>query len=543
MTCQLLAALDPADLSDPMDVITYLQRVEKVEAFLAALKVKALVALAGAQASPASMDEAHVVTEVALARRVGQGSAHTSIDVARALTVHFPEFLTALQAGQISEWHCRELVTATRSVTDPDVRRQVADATLAKATRMTPYEFGREVAKAIARYDRDLTTRIETAREDRRVWCTPLPDGMGFLGLIHDWTTVQAIHATITADGRTLQLDRGGSAAVRAGDDDARADASRADAMAARMLGTVAEDGSVTWDRSTQQVVSMTLVMDLDTLQGEVDRFALLDGAPIPAGIARDLAEGAKLWRRAVTDPVSGCAAGLRHRAVPARGVASLRQGPRRRVRHPDLLTHEPPGDGPRRALPGRHHQRGQLPRVVHDLSPAQDRTTTPLHRHEARRLGDLDHRLGAALLDPAADPSCTTRTTAAVIQRRRPRTHDRRDHHLPLAGSPIATTTRRPSDPITNLRAASVLTRIARIGSPLHDAALDGGRFARSSPRVGPHRARRPGTGERRTPAGAGDGPGRAPVSLGRWGRSRLRSGSRGRWGRGRGRSLGVRR
>jgi hypothetical protein len=171
---------------------------------------------------------------------------------------------------------------------------------------MTPREFGREVAKAIARYDHDVTSRIEKAREDRRVWCTQLPDGMGFLGLIHDWSTVQAIHATITADGRTLQLDRGGAAAVRAGHDDARADASRADAMAARMLGTVAEDGSVSWDRSVQQVVSMTLVMDLDTLQGEVDRFALLDGAPIPAGLARDLAEGAKLWRRAVTDPVSG---------------------------------------------------------------------------------------------------------------------------------------------------------------------------------------------------------------------------------------------
>jgi hypothetical protein len=76
--------------------------------------------------------------------------------------------------------------------------------------------------------------------------------------------------------------------------------------MAARMLGTIAEDGTVTWDRSTQQVVSLTLVMDLDTLQGEADRFALLDGAPIPAGLARDLAEGAKLWRRAVTDPVTG---------------------------------------------------------------------------------------------------------------------------------------------------------------------------------------------------------------------------------------------
>jgi len=144
------------------------------------------------------------------------------------------------------------------------------------------------------------------AREDRRVWCTDLPNGMGFLGLVHDQKTIRTMFATITADGRTLQLERGGSAAVRAGDDDARADASRADAMAARVLGTVAEDGSVSWDRAAQETISLTVVMDLDTLRGEADRFALLDGQPISAGLARDLAEGAKLWRRAVTDPVTG---------------------------------------------------------------------------------------------------------------------------------------------------------------------------------------------------------------------------------------------
>ena len=129
---------------------------------------------------------------------------------------------------------------------------------------------------------------------------------MGFLGLVHDLKTVRTMFATITADGRTLQLERGGAAAVRAGDDDARADASRADAMAARVLGTVAEDGSVTWDRGTQEALSLTLVMDLDTLRGEADRMATLDGQPIPASLGRDLADGAKLWRRAVTDPVSG---------------------------------------------------------------------------------------------------------------------------------------------------------------------------------------------------------------------------------------------
>ena len=33
---------------------------------------------------------------------------------------------------------------------------------------------------------------------------------------------------------------------------------------------------------------------------------ALLAGQPVPAGVARDWADGARLWRRAVTDPVDG---------------------------------------------------------------------------------------------------------------------------------------------------------------------------------------------------------------------------------------------
>ena len=293
-------------MSDSFDRIDYVRRVEKLEGLLAALKMKALVAIAGETASLSSMDEAHAATEVGLARRVGPGAAASSIQVARALVTTFPEFLTALQAGEISEWHCRELVTATRPVTDPEVLRLVVDTTLRKAKKKTPREFASEVAKVIARHDSDLEARMVKAREDRRVWCSELPNGMGFLGLVHDLKTIRSMFATITADGRTLQLDRGGAAAVRAGEDDARADTSRADAMAARVLGRVGEDGSVSWDRPAQEVLSLTLVMDLDTLRGEADRFALLDGQPIPADLARDLAEGATLWRRAVTDPVTG---------------------------------------------------------------------------------------------------------------------------------------------------------------------------------------------------------------------------------------------
>ena len=303
---EVLADLDPASLREPLDRIAYVQRVEKVEGLLAALKMRALVAIAGPEPSPSSMDEAHAATEVGLARRVGPGAAGSSIDVARAIVTTFPEFLDALSAGDISDWHCRELVTGTRAVTDAEVLSLVAEMTLSKAKRKTPREFGIEVAKVIARHDRDVEARMVKAREDRRVWCSELPNGMGFLGLVHDLKTVRTMFATITADGRTLQLERGGAAAVRAGDDDARADVSRADAMAARVLGNVAEDGSVSWDRGSQEALSLTLVMDLDTLRGEADRMALLDDQPVPASLARDLADGAKLWRRAVTDPVSG---------------------------------------------------------------------------------------------------------------------------------------------------------------------------------------------------------------------------------------------
>jgi hypothetical protein len=103
---------------------------------------------------------------------------------------------------------------------------------------------------------------------------------------------------------------RGGAAAVAAGNDDARIDPCRADALATRVLGRVAEadegaDEVVTFEREPVPVV-LHLVMDLPTLRAERDRMALLDGAPVPAGIARELAEGAVAWRRMVTDPADG---------------------------------------------------------------------------------------------------------------------------------------------------------------------------------------------------------------------------------------------
>jgi hypothetical protein len=52
--------------------------------------------------------------------------------------------------------------------------------------------------------------------------------------------------------------------------------------------------------------VTVNVVMDLETLRGEADRTAILDGQPVPAEIGREVARFATWWRRLVTDPVDG---------------------------------------------------------------------------------------------------------------------------------------------------------------------------------------------------------------------------------------------
>ena len=46
--------------------------------------------------------------------------------------------------------------------------------------------------------------------------------------------------------------------------------------------------------------------MDLETLRGEAEGIALVDGQPVPGETGRDYAAFATWWRRLVTDPVDG---------------------------------------------------------------------------------------------------------------------------------------------------------------------------------------------------------------------------------------------
>jgi hypothetical protein len=306
MDLPLLVSVDPAALDSDLTRVAYLQRLDKVAAFVAAKRAEVLVAIAGAESSGAYLSEVAVENDVAVARRTSRYAAGKAIEVARSLTTTFPSFADALLAGDISERHCNVLVDKTRAVADPEVLAAIEMRVLRKAKRLPVGKFGQEVAKAVVELDPDTVARHRRAKETARgVYSRPLEDGLGFLGVVDEWGVISALQATIDADAQVLRQQRGGAAAI-AEDDDARLGACRADALAARVLGQVDADGTVTWHPRDSISVTLDLVMDLDTLRGEQDRLALLDGQPVPAEIAREHADTITAWRRAVTDPVDG---------------------------------------------------------------------------------------------------------------------------------------------------------------------------------------------------------------------------------------------
>ena len=301
----LLESIDPMALSSKAAILDYLKAAERVDAYAASVKARARVALAGVEASAELRAEVQVEHELALATRSSQYAAGMAIERSRVLTSTFPGFLTALEAGQVTEAHCKVLVEKTRTCTDRAALAAVERVTLPKARRMTPGQFGREVTKAVADHDPDATARYKAARERRAVWTRELEDGMSYLGLVHDTSTITAIKATLDTDATALRVERGGAVALLEGDEDAAMGACRADALAARVLGTTAETGDIDWTPRPADT-QVQLVIDLQTLRGEADRHALLDGQPVPADIGRDLAGHATAFRRMVTDPVDG---------------------------------------------------------------------------------------------------------------------------------------------------------------------------------------------------------------------------------------------
>ena len=205
----VLQDLDPDSLPEPMDKLTVLTALDKVEGLVASLRIRALTALGGIAPGGALVNEVHLEHEIAVARRTSDYSAGRALDLARTITATFPEFLAALGEGRVSWSHLAVLVERTRFVEDPTALGEIGARALVRALTRTPGQFATEVEKLVARFDPDAAERHRRARKkDRRVWVKQLADGMGMLGYIDEWAVVNAVYETLTADAKATKKAR-----------------------------------------------------------------------------------------------------------------------------------------------------------------------------------------------------------------------------------------------------------------------------------------------------------------------------------------------
>lgn len=317
---QALGLVDPAELEDRVaapELIAELGRLDREAQAAIGRRYAAIAAIAGPRdpkAAVSSESDRHIAHEIGVALGISKDSAQHQISQARALFGEFAPFGQALLAGEVSDWHARTLVSECANLTDPETRVLIGRLALPSAMSKVVAEFRTDLAALIAELDPEAIDRRRTAHEGRHVYSRRGKDGMSFLGLTHDTPVIDAIMATLVADGQAIQDQRARDNDEAAAADlepvwddaDLRADAARADALMARILGTVTPDGEVTFDRAAATVITTEIVLDEATAAGLADRVALINGQPAPAAIAREDAAWTTFIRRVVVDPIDG---------------------------------------------------------------------------------------------------------------------------------------------------------------------------------------------------------------------------------------------
>jgi hypothetical protein len=215
-------------------------------------------------------------------------SGRNLVHLALTVTCRLRASLDALGRGDLDLIRLRVLAEETAELPKAECG-EVERHVLERAVGQTPGQLRRSTRRVVLRVDpRTADQRHETARAQRLLTLTPLPDGMAEL---------RAITTATVADAVWSAVDRAARAPVSPGDD-RTLDARRVDALATAVLGP---------DMSGLRAEIRVLV-PIATLLGAGDEPGELEGhGPLAASQVREIAftSGAR-WRRILTDPASG---------------------------------------------------------------------------------------------------------------------------------------------------------------------------------------------------------------------------------------------
>ena len=261
--------------------------------------------------------------EVGFALGIADRSAEALIERSHDLCTKFAAAHASLAEGRISVAHAAAVTGAGLIIADAAAREAYTRAAVEIAEAETPNR-ARRAAKVLAERfaGRTLTERCAQAAEERRVWVTPLDDGMAELHAVVDAVLATALHDRLTRVAQAqVEADREEGSAARAG---GRGGVTGAGVVSGaggvNGAGVVSEAGErETSERETGAIVPRTL----DQARADIFTDLLLNGDPSELWRSRGGVSGERIDARVqVIVPVSALADDAAAHAVSG-GAAS----------------------------------------------------------------------------------------------------------------------------------------------------------------------------------------------------------------------------
>jgi hypothetical protein len=306
-----LAAAVDTGTATPDELIEVVAAAERVKCWLETVQARALTVFTAHRPGDTSIGVGYcqfAADEIAPALSIARRTAEDRIGFALGLD-RLQATRTALAEGRIGLGVAHRIVEGLYPL--PDGPALAAEPQiLADAVGRTPAQVQARIARTVAALDPEAAgMRHRTALDERRVSCTPLPDGMAGI-----WAQLRADDAA-----RVMARLRARAKAARTPGDGRTSEQRLADAFVD--LHTTGpchrhrrgEDGTAGTcggcgggarpaGPSVQVVVAASTLLGTDSQPGELAGYG-----PIPADLARAIAADPNgTWQRLLTDPTSG---------------------------------------------------------------------------------------------------------------------------------------------------------------------------------------------------------------------------------------------
>jgi hypothetical protein len=346
-----LSGLEPAGLSDN-DLLDFLHAANRLAAFARAVEDLALTEFAtrrpplaseclppaGADGDDAEQLSKWAAGEIMAVYAMGQGASLHKMTVAGILVDDLPETFALYRQGLLDTMRVEAILHGVIGLPSR-LRAGLEPLFLPGASRMNPATLTRKIRKLAESHNPEsLTVRHEKAARERRVWFTPLDDGMAQLGAILPAVPAKALFDSLSTWARNAQREGSPS---RATTPTGRPSRSLNNYMADCLLDLlqqailrpdlnpdgsggiscscgvgntqdsmapayIAEHGTSCRGTAPRTWVQASVSIEVPalTLLGRSEEAGILEGyGPIPPEQARELAAGSPSWFRILTHP------------------------------------------------------------------------------------------------------------------------------------------------------------------------------------------------------------------------------------------------